>query len=350
MSTMRAMLVREYGEPEVIRLEQVETPKPGPGEVLVEVHAVTVNRSRDTMIAAGIPSRPEALPLVPGMDPVGRIVDSARDVDGLSPGDRVIVSSRMPCGACDMCRDGNDADCRKTRQLGLDRWGGYAEFIAAPKTAIFPMPENLSYAEAAVLMRHFPTAFQLLDEKAGLRSGEWVLVMGAGGGLGSTGVQAAKLMGATVIAGAGADERVAIGMELGADYGINYRNTDLTEEVMKITCGDGVNVVFENISDPTTWPGAFASLAFGGRLVSAGAHGGGTVPLDVYQLYFRRARIIGGAGSSRQDIERTLKLAGEGRLRPTIDEILPLADLHRAFDLIDNGTVKGKIVIDPSLG
>ena len=174
--------------------------------------------------------------------------------------------------------------------------------------------------------------------------------MGAGGGLGGAGVQTAKLMGATVIAGAGADERVALGIELGADYGINYRAADLAEEVMKITGGRGVDVVFENISDPTTWPQAQASLAYGGRLVTAGAHGGGTVPLDIYRLYIRRLRIIGGAGSSRRNVARTLELAGDGKLRTAIDEILPLADLHRAFDLLGSGAVKGKIVIDPTLG
>ncbi len=346
---MRAMLVREYGEPEVIRLEQVERPTPGPGELLIEIHAVTVNRARDTMIANGIPNRPEALPLVPGMDPAGRVAEVGAGIDGFSAGDRVIVSSRMPCRECEICRGGNDGDCRHTVQLGIDRWGGYADYIVAPATSAWPVPDPLSYAEVAVFMRHFPTAFQLLDEKAGLQAGEWVLVMGAAGGLGSTGVQAAKLMGATVIAGAGADERVQVAMELGADYGINYRETDLTEEVMKITGGNGVNVVFENISDPTTWPKAFDSLAYGGRLVSAGAHGGGTVPLDVYKLYIRRRRVIGGAGSSTRDIERTLKLAGAGKLRTAIDEILPLPELHRAFDLLGAGAVKGKIVIDPSL-
>lgn len=347
---MRAMLVREYGAPEAIRLEQVETPQPGAGEVLVEIHAVTVNRARDTMIANGIPDKPETLPLVPGMDPAGCIAAVGDGVDGIAVGDRIVVSSRMPCGACEHCRGGNDGDCRATTQLGIDRWGGYADFMVAPAASANPIPDHLSYAEAAVFLRHFPTAFQLLDEKAGLRSGEWVLVMGAGGGLGGAGVQAAKLMGATVIAGAGADERVALGIELGADYGINYRAADLAEEVMKITGGRGVDVVFENISDPTTWPKAQHSLAYGGRLVTAGAHGGGTVPLDTYRLYIRRLRIIGGAGSSRRNVARTLELAGEGKLRTAIDEVLPLADLHRAFDLLASGAVKGKIVIDPTLG
>ena len=347
---MKAMVVRAYGAPEVIRHEDVETPKPGPVEVLVEVHAVTVNRARDTMIANGIPNKPETLPLVPGMDPAGRIVEVGEGVTGIAVGDRVVVTSRLSCGECADCRDGRDADCRHTTQLGIERWGGYAEFMVAPASSANPIPGDLSYGEVAVFMRHFPTAFQLLDGKAGVKPGAWVLVMGSGGGLGSTGVQAAKLLGATVIAGAGADERVAVGMALGADYGLNYRAGDLTEEVMRITGGKGVDVVFENISDPTTWPKALACLAHGGRLVTAGAHGGGTVPLDVYRLYINRLRVIGAAGAGRRDVARALELAGEGRLRTAIDHVLPLAGLHKAFDLLCTGAVNGKIVIDPSLG
>jgi NADPH:quinone reductase-like Zn-dependent oxidoreductase len=198
-------------------------------------------------------------------------------------------------------------------------------------------------------MRHCPTAIQLLGEKAGLKAGEWVLVMGAGGGLGSTGVQIAKLMGATVIAGAGADERVQVGMDMGADYGVNYRTRDLVAEIMRLTDGRGVDVVFENISDPTTWPKAFECLAYGGRLVTAGAHGGGMVPLDARRLYLRRLRVIGGAGSSRSDVDTALQFAKTGRLRCVIDAVLPLARLPEAFDLIGDNKVSGKLIIDPSL-
>ena len=347
---MKAMVVRAYGAPEVICLEEVATPEPGPGEVLIEVHAVTVNRARDTMIANGKPNKPETLPLVPGMDPAGKVVTLGTGVTEFAVGARVVVSSRVPCGDCRDCADGRDGDCENTFQLGIDRWGGYAEFVAAPVGNVNGIPDDLAFAEAAVFMRHFPTAFQLLDAKAGLQPGECVLVMGCGGGLGSTGVQAAKLMGATVIAGAGADERVAVGMDMGADYGVNYRTCDLTEEVMRITGGNGVDLVFENISDPTTWPRALACLGHYGRLVTAGAHGGGTVPLDVYQLYIHRWRIIGGAGAGARDVARTLKLAGEGKLRTAIDHVLPLDGLHRAFDMLGSGAVKGKIVVDPSLG
>lgn len=348
---MKAILIRAYGDwRDVMRLEDVERPTPGPGEVLVEVRGVTVNRTRDTTIIKGIPPVPQALPLVPGVDPAGIVAELGDGVTTLSPGDRVVVISRTPCGRCAYCAAGQDGDCHDGRMLGVHRWGGYAELIAAPAESCRRIPDSISLHEATVFMRHCPTALQLLDDKAGLKAGDRVLVMGAGGGLGSTGVQIARLMGATVIAGAGADERVQVGLDLGADYGVNYRRQDLATEVMRLTGGRGVDVVFENISDPTTWPRAFECLAYGGRLVTAGAHGGGTVPLDARRLYTQRLRVIGGAGSSRRNVDMALELAASGSLRCVIDAVMPLSALPEAFDLIGENRVSGKIVIDPALG
>ncbi len=348
---MKAILIHEYGPwRDVMRLEEVDRPAVGPDDVLVEVHAVTANRTRDVQAAAGHYGTADALPLVPGVDPSGIVVETGGNVSGITPGDRVVVVSRSPCGECEYCKAGNDADCRSGSTMGIQRWGGYADYIVAPAGNIRTIPDNISFQEAAVFMRHCPTAIQLLDDKAGLGAGETVLVMGAGGGLGSTGIQIAKLMGATVIAGAGADERVTLGLAQGADFGVNYRQADLVEEVMKITGGKGVDVVFENISDPTTWPKAFECLAFCGRLVTAGAHGGGTVPLDARRLYLKRLRVIGGAGSSRKNVEQALDFAKTGKLSCAIEHVMPLAQLHDAYDMLDGGGVTGKIVIDPTLG
>ena len=156
-------------------------------------------------------------------------------------------------------------------------------------------------------------AFNLLVDKAGVKPGEWVLVMGATGALGSSCVQVAKMLGAKVIAGAGTDERVELAKSYGADFGVNYRKHDLAKEVMQLTDNEGVDVVCENISDPTLWPAAFASLAMNGRLVTAGAHGGGTVSLDVKRLYMRRLRILGAAGTNLADVEKALDAARRGK-------------------------------------
>lgn len=344
---MKAIIVRSYGGPEAIRLEEVDTPRPAAGEVLVKVRAVTVNRTRDLNVCAGQAGGPEHLPLVPGQDPAGEIVAAGAGVDRARVGERVIVSSRLTCGSCDFCGSGRGSDCRTARHIGIHRWGGYAEYIAVPAGQAVPIADALSFAEAAVAMRHFPMAWQQLRGKVELKPGEWVLVMGASGGLGSACVQVAKLMGAKVIAGAGGDERVAAAMALGADHGINYRRESLTGRVREITGGRGGDVICENISDPTTFPAAFAALAVMGRLVTAGAHGGGTVPVDMKQLYQSRQRILGSAGHDPVDIVEAMAAAGAGKLKAKVDLVLPLAKLHEAFALIHERKVAGKIVIDP---
>ena len=346
---MKAIIVRHYGGQDAIRCEQVETPRPAAGEVLVEVHAVTVNRTRDLDVCAGRAGGPEALPLVPGQDPAGEIAALGPGVAGRRVGERVIVSSRITCGVCAACRAGHGSDCPRATHIGIHRWGGYAEYVAVPAELALPIADGLGFSEAAVAMRHFPLAFHQLETKAGLLAGEWVLVMGASGGLGSAIVQAAKHLGAKVIAGAGGDERVAAALRLGADHGINYRTVDLPRRVREITNGHGADVVCENISDPATFPAAFACLAVMGRLVTSGAHGGGTVPVDMRQLYQRRQRILGAAGHDRGDIVKAMAAAGQGVIRSVIDLELPLARLHEAFDLIHQRKVAGKIVINPQL-
>jgi NADPH:quinone reductase len=344
---MKAVVLREFGRPDVLHIEEVPDPSPGPGEVVVEVHAVTVNQSLDLMVRADGTIRGTVLPHVLGVDPAGVVVAVAADVDTAAVGDRVAVIPHVRCGRCGFCTSGREEQCPNSRHIGVHRWGGYAEYVPVPATNLIRVPDGVGFVDAAVILRHAPTAFNLLRNLAEVHPGESVLVMGATGGLGAAGVQVAKLLGATVIAGAGGDARVEVALANGADHGVNYRAEDLTEEVLRITGGRGVDVVFENISDPVTWPKAFASLTHGGRLVTAGAHGGGRVELDVRRLYGRRLRIIGGAGASRRDVAAALEAAAEGRLHAVVDRILPLEAAAEAHRLAEKGGLLGKLVLDP---
>jgi NADPH2:quinone reductase len=344
---MRAVVLRRFGGPEVLQIEDVPDPTPQPGEVVVEVHAVTVNQALDLKVRADGTVRGTTLPHVLGVDPAGVVAAVADDVDSVAVGDRVAVIPHIRCGRCGFCTGGREDQCPNSRHIGVHRWGGYAEYVAAPATNVVRIPDGVSFVDAAVILRHAPTAFNLLHNLATVQAGEWVLVMGATGGLGAAGVQVAKLLGATVIAGAGADSRVEVALANGADHGVNYRTHDLTEEVLRITEGRGVQVVFENISDPQIWPQAFASLAHGGRLVTAGAHGGGKVELDVRRLYGRRLRVLGGAGASRQDVMTALAAAGDGKLHAVVDRVMPLDAAAEAHRLAEKGGLLGKIVLDP---
>ena len=310
---MKAIVLRQFGAPEVLRLEEVSTPRPDADELLVRVHSVSVNRTLDCIVRAGHYPVKIQLPHILGADPAGEIVGVGTEVAGHSIGERVAVISATPCQQCGQCRSGSPANCLNSKRIGIDAWGGYAQFIAVPSRYAVKLPDQLSFAAGTVITRHFPMAFNLLVNKAEVRPAEWVLVMGATGALGGSCVQVAKMLGAQVIAGAGADDRVAAALALGADFGVNYRTSSLAEEVMKLTCNKGVDVVCENIADPTLWPGALASLAMNGRLVTAGAHGGGTVPLDVKRLYMRRLRILGAAGTDIADVKQSLQAAAEER-------------------------------------
>ena len=348
-STMRAVTLREFGDTDVLRMEQLPTPSPSAGEVLIEVHSVSVNQTLDIAVRAGTYRTDLRFPLVLGTDPAGVIVATGADVPATRRGERVAVVASIRCGDCRFCRTGREDSCQRSKHMGLDRWGGYAEYVTVPVENVFPIPDNLSFAEASVVTRHFPTAINLLLNHAKLEQGEWVLIMGAAGALGSCGVQVARYQGARVIAAAGTDARAEGARSYGAEFTVNYREQDLEREVLDITRGHGADVVFENIADPTLWPGAFNSLAFAGRLVTAGAHGGGTVPLDVKRLYLKRIRIIGQPGATRKDVELALFLAGRGAIRAIIDRSMPLGEVKEAHRLLEEGGIVGKIILDPTL-
>lgn len=334
---MRAIIFREFGGPEVLRLEDVPSPEPGPGELVFRVHAVSVNRTLDLALRAGEYDPALALPHILGVDPSGVVTAVGKGVDHRSPGDRVVA---LPWRA----------GPGPLVSVGRQRPGGYAEFVAIPAVATAIVPEGLDFAVATVVARHAPQAFNLLRDRAALKAGETVLVMGAAGGLGSAGVQIAKLLGAKVIAAAGAPERVQAALDLGADHGVDYRRQPLAQTVLELTGGQGVNVVFENIGDPTLFPEAVGALARHGRLVTAGSHGGpGPVALDVRRLYLYQLSILGGLGFTLADVDSSLEAAAKGRLKALIDTVLPLADAAEAHRRVAGRGGLGKILLDPTL-
>jgi NADPH2:quinone reductase len=334
---VKAVVFHEFGPPGVLRLEEVPTPEPGPGEVLIKVHMVSVNRTLDLIVRAGRYAQRPPLPHVLGVDPCGVISAVGPDVTTRKPGDRVVcgpIIGAEPSGA--------------PRLLGVNAWGGYAEYVRVPARITHLIPDGLDFVTAAVVARHGPLAFTQLRDRAQVKPGEWVLVMGAAGGLGSAAVQAAKYLGARVIAGAGSDARVEAAMRLGADAGVNYRSQDLTREVRRITNGTGANVVLENVGDPDLFPKAFAALAFAGRLVTAGGHGGGLVQLDVKYLYLNRITIIGDPRDSPDSYDLALRAAAEGRMHALVDQVLPLSQAVLAHELVETREGLGKVLLDPT--
>jgi len=335
---MKAMVIRQFGGPEVMRLEEVPTPKPGPGEVLIEMHAVSVNRTLDLIVRAGKYPRPIDFPHVLGVDPAGTIVAVGEGVQTRKVGDRVVTYLRRH----------SVSPTETPVILGVNVWGGYAEYVKWLEECTYIVPDGVDFVTACVVARHAPLAFAMLRDKAQVKPGEWVLVMGAAGGLGSAAVQVAKYLGAKVIVAAGSDERVAAAMELGGDAGVNYRSQDLTAEARRIAGGRGVDIVMENIGDPELFSKAFMALGRGGRLVTAGSHGGGIVPVNVSHLYFNHITIMGWTGQSDADMNDCLKAASEGRLRMLVDRVMPLAEAVEAHRIVGDRSGLGKVILQPS--
>ncbi|MGA7608587.1 MAG: alcohol dehydrogenase catalytic domain-containing protein, partial [Xanthobacteraceae bacterium] len=178
---MKAIVLREFGPPDVLRLEDIATPSPGPGELVLKVHAVSVNRTLDLVVRAGLYARKPPLPHILGVDPCGVVAAVGRCVTTRKVGDRVVCEAIIgtePNGA--------------PRLLGVNAWGGYAEYVKVPAHTTHVIPDGLDFLTAAVVARHAPLAFTQLRDRAQVKPGEWVLVMGAAGGLGSAAVQAAK--------------------------------------------------------------------------------------------------------------------------------------------------------------
>ena len=345
---MKAIVIHRYGPPDVLTYQDVQDPVPREGEIRVRIHAATVNRVLDVSLRAGNEGwRGVLLPLIPGVDCAGVIDAVGRGVTRWRKGMRVAAAGVMPL---DICPEDDAGYSGPTGMMGIKRPGGFAEMVVVPACAAIELPAGLDFHYAAVVMRHVPTAWNLLLNVAELRAGETALIMGAGGNLGSIGIQIAKnVIGASVIAAAGSDERVRIGLDLGADHGINYNTRDLGAEAMRLTAGRGVNVLYDNIANPKVLPQAFLALGYDGRLVTAGAHAGPNVTIDFAHLYHKRITIRGRPGFRRADVPKCFAAAAEGKIKAQIERILPLSQAAEAHRLVESGKSAGKIVLDPTL-
>jgi NADPH:quinone reductase len=332
---MKAMIYREFGPAEVLHYEEVPDPVAGPGEIVLEVHACSVNRVLDVAVRAGKqPQRNVQLPHIGGVDPVGIVTAIGPGVTDRKIGDTVAVFQGLG----------------ERRMFGIHCWGGNARFTKAPVFATCVVPKGVSFADACVLARHAPVAWNLLVHLGKLKAGEWVLVMGAAGNLGSIGIQLAKNLGAQVIACAGSEDRAQLGRDLGADYAINYKTHDLKDEILRLTKGKGLDLVYDNIANPTTTAKAIDALGFDGRLVTAGAHGGPIVPVNFFHVYDHRITIMGSPTSRSEDAIPALNDAAAGKMRVLIERVMPLSQAVEAHRLVESSPATGKIILDPSLG
>lgn len=342
---MRAIAFRQHGGAEVLQLVDLPTPQPKAREVRVKVKAVALNHL-DLWVRKGWPGLKLELPHVLGSDISGVVDAVGAEVSDLEKGAEVVVNPGLSCGVCERCLKGEDNLCRHYQIIGETSRGGYADFLCVPRQNILPKPKAISFEQAACLPLTFLTAWMMLVRRAQLQPGETVLVHAAGSGVGSAGVQIAKLMGAKVIATASTDEKLAKAKELGADHLINYSTSDFVEQVKRLTNKRLVDVVFEHVG-ASTWEKSVACLPYGGRLVICGATTGHDVKIDLRVLFFKRISLLGSTMGSKGDLFRVMQLVEEGRLRPVLDRVLPLEQAADAHRLLAERQSFGNVVLVP---
>lgn len=343
---MRAAVLRAFGGPEGIELETWPDPTPGPDEVLVRVRAVSVNRTDVYAMTRTNIGRAIELPHIGGVDPAGEIAALGADVGDRLIGQRVVARPMIPCRSCRFCSTDRESMCEGPAYVGIHRPGGFAELVALPARAVYPIPDGVSWEVATAMAHSVPIALHLLRTVGSVGSDDIVLVVGAAGGLGIACMQVAKVLGAQVIAAVAADEKASAALEAGADAAVVYEPIEtFPDRVRTASGGRGATVLVDNVGDAALWKPLVASLDRGGRILSCGSHAGGRVDLDLNLFYRQQLRLLSTAGTSDAEFRDALALVADGRVRPVVHHVYPLTEIRDAFRaLLDRANV-GKVVV-----
>jgi len=340
---MRAIRIREHGGLDRLLMEDVPIPVPGYGELRIQVRAVGVNHL-DIWVRKGVPGHKFPLPIIPGCDVTG-VVDLIGDgVAGFSAGDEVVIAPGYSCGTCLQCRSGNDALCRHYGILGESTDGGCVEYVIRKPDSLFPRPPGLSFEETAAMPLVFLTAWHMLVNRAQVRPGDRVLIHAAASGVSSAAIQIATLWGARVIATAGSEEKCALARELGAEEAVNYKETDFRAEVRKWSGRAGVQIALDHVGADTFEP-TLGCLAKGGRYVTCGSTSGFEMKTDFRLVFFKGLSILGSTMGSNHELQTILDLARDRKLRPVLEQALPLERVGEAHAHLESRKALGKTVL-----
>lgn len=340
---MFCVRIHEHGGLEKLVFEEIPAPVPGPGEVQVRVRTTSLNRL-DLWVRRGIPGVRFPLPIIPGVDAAGEVGHVGPGVSHVSTGDRVVVAQGISCGHCVHCLNGNDNLCKDYKLIGEHRDGADAEFLVVPARNVIRLPGSVSFEAAAAGALVFLTAWQMLVDKANVRPGEDVLVIGASSGVGSAGIQIAKLRGARVIGVTSGEEKAAKARAWGCDEIIDRDRNKIGDEVRRLTGKRGVDVVFDHVGK-AVWEECIKSLTKGGRLVTCGATSGHDAVTDLRYVFYKQIQILGSTMGKKGDLLTILAFFEQGRLKPVIDRVMPLREVRDAHRILEEGRQFGKIVL-----
>ena len=316
---MKAIRIHEDGGPEVLRYEDAPDPEPAPGEVLVELRASALNHL-DIWVRKGLPSVPK--PRILGADGAGIRVDT---------GERVVINPGIEHGDV-------------VHVIGEHGDGTNAELIAVPEAQVYPIPDGLSFEEAAAFPLVFETAYRMLVTRARLLEGEWVFLWGIGGGVSTAAFAIAKALGARTIVTSSSDAKLARARDLGADVTINHASEDVKAAVREATGGKGADIVVEHVGE-ATWRTSLDVVRPRGRITVCGATSGPNPPAALHRIWWKQLDVLGSTMGTRQDFEGAYELVASGRAAPLVDEVFPLSEAAAAHTRLEAGDQMGKIVL-----
>lgn len=341
---MKAVRIHEHGGVEKLRYE--EAPEPtlaGPNDAIIKLKAASLNHI-DIWIRRGLTGVEIALPHILGGDGAGVIAETGDQVRNIKTGDAVCLYPPSGCGRCEFCINGREYMCVKLRVLGERENGTYAEYARVPARNCFPIPPGLSFEQAAAFPLVYVTVWRMLVTNAQLKPNEHVLILGIGGGVATAALQLAAHIGTHIIVTSSSDEKLEKAKTLGAEHGINYKNTDFAQEVRRLTNKRGVDVVVDCVGGDG-WIKSLASLAKGGRLVTCGATAGANPPTDIRRIFWNNLTIFGSTLGDRADFREVLNFMEASRTQPVVDQVFPLRDAAAAQKRLEEGKQFGKILL-----
>jgi NADPH:quinone reductase-like Zn-dependent oxidoreductase len=342
---MKALRIREHGGLEVLAIETLPDPAPGPGEILLSIKAAGINHL-DSWVRRGVPGHRFPLPITPGSDGAGTVAALGEGVEGFAVGDRVAVAPGYSCGRCEECLSGRDHYCRRYGIYGESCDGTDCELFRLPVSNALAIPKSLSFEEAAAIPLVFLTAWEMLVVKGGLRGGDTVLVHAAGSGVSTAAIQIARHFGAQVIATASSETKLAKAVELGAGDTVNYSDVEWPRRIRELTDKRGCDLIIDHVG-ADTFPGSLRSLAGGGRILCCGASSGAEFSADLRPIFFKNLAIVGSTMGGRGTLPGILRLAGEGVFKAVVDRVYPLEEAAEAHGRMAAREQFGKLILTP---
>lgn len=340
---MKAVFIRQHGDPDVLEVGETETPQPAAGQALVRLKAAALNHL-DIWVRRGWSGIRLAYPHILGADGAGEIAALGDGVSGWQVGDRVVINANIGCGECAACLAGFDNRCKNWNLLGETLPGTYAEYVSVPARNLLALPVGFDEFTAAAAGLVFHTAWHSLIVRGGLRPGESLLVVGASGGVNTACIQLAKFAGAKVYVVGSSPAKLELARTLGADVTIDRSSTpNWSKEIYLLTEKQGVDVVVDNVGE--TFPHSLRAARTGGRILTVGNTAGPQVMIDNRYIFAHHLSILGSTMGTLANFRTVMGLVFSGKLKPALDRTYPLAEVRQAHQRLESGEQLGKITL-----